>query len=752
METDHIKMLCDIGELNGLLGETTVEDCLSRTVDMVADHMRAEVCSIYLYDEISEELVLKATKGLSKESVGVIKLKLGEGLVGTTLKELRPVREDRGQDNPRFKFYPGINEELYDAFLAVPILRGTIRIGVLVVQRSQGKKFSEKDLMALKATASQLASMLENIKFMIARYQKPEKKEHDFDFGKFRFLKGKSASKGFAHAVSMVLRHNLEELVQSLLESGEHHTLDDFESALKETEHQLEELQKQVEKTLSDAASLIFSSHLLMLKDNGFTGGMREQIMAGAEPPRAVYEIFNYYRSIFSESASALIREKVQDIEDLAKRILHNLTAVHSFEDNEYRGRILIARDLFPSELLKMSVEGIEGIVLESGGVTSHVAILARSLQIPLIFIDEPELLNVPEGTPLLVDADTGNLYINPSPDVITRFAEKADAEKAFLSESIYLRNETMSRDGTRVSLLVNINLLSDIHQVREVQIDGVGLYRTEFPFMIRSTFPTEEEQYIIYRKLLEEMEGRPVTFRTLDIGGDKVLSYYDSLREENPFLGLRSIRFSLRHEEIFTQQIRAILRAGAGKKIRIMFPMISSMDEFLASKGILLRCIDELRNEGYEHNDSPETGMMVEIPSVIAIIEDLAEIADFFSVGTNDLIQYTLAVDRTNEKVSDMYIPHHPSLLRSLKIIADAARKHDTHISICGDMANNRVYIPFLLGIGIRALSVDAMYIPGVKQTIAGVDIADAEQLSSKLLKASKISDIETILGLEKK
>jgi phosphotransferase system enzyme I (PtsP) len=749
METDHIKMLCDIGELNGLFGETTVEDCLSRTVDMVAGHMRAEVCSIYLYDETSEELVLKATKGLSQESVGSIKLKLGEGLVGTTLKELRPVREDRGSDNPLFKFYPGINEELYEAFLAVPILRGTVRIGVLVVQRLRGKKFSEKDLMALKATASQLASMLENITFMISRYRKAEKKDRDFDFGKFRFLKGKSASKGFAHAGAMVLKHDLGELVHSLLNSGTHYTIDDFESALKETEHQLEELQQQVEETLSDAASLIFSSHLLMLKDNGFTGGMREQIVSGIAPPRAVFEIFNYYRSIFAESANTLIREKVQDIEDLAKRILHNLSAGNASEQKEYSGRILIAQDLFPSELLKMSAEGIEGIVLESGGVTSHVAILARSLRIPLIFIDEPELLNVPEGTPLLVDADTGNLYINPSPDVINRFTEKADAEKIFLSENIYLKNKTFSRDGTRVSLMVNINLLSDIHQAHDIQMDGVGLYRTEFPFMIRSTFPTEEEQYIIYRKLVEEMGEKPVTFRTLDIGGDKVLSYYDSLKEENPFLGLRSIRFSLRHEEIFIQQIRAILRAGAGKNIRIMFPMISSMDEFIASKDILLRCINDLREEGYDHNPAPEIGMMVEIPSVITIIEDLAETADFFSVGTNDLIQYTLAVDRTNEKVSDMYIPHHPALLRSLKIIADAAGKSGTDLSICGDMANNSVYIPFLLGIGIRGLSVDAMYIPGVKQTIAGIDIAEAEKHAAELLKASRISDIESILGL---
>lgn len=749
METDHIKMLCDIGELNGLFGETTVEDCLTRTVDMVADHMRAEVCSIYLYDETTEELVLKATKGLSRESVGTIKLKLGEGLVGTTLKELRPVREERGSDNPLFKYYPGSNEEHYDAFLAVPILRGTIRIGVLVVQRSRGKKFSEKDLMALKATASQLASMLENIKFMIARYQKAEKKEHDFDFGKFRFLKGKSASKGFAHAHAMVMKHDLGELVLSLMNSGTHFTIDDFESALRETEHQLEELQKQVEETLSDAASLIFSSHLLMLKDNGFTGGMREQIVSGIAPPRAVFEIFNYYRGIFSESANSLIREKVQDIEDLAKRILHNLSAGHIPEQKEYSGRILIARDLFPSELLKMAAEGIEGIVLESGGVTSHVSILARSLRIPLIFIDEPELLNVPDGTPLLVDADTGNLYINPSTDVINRFTEKADAEKIFLSENIYLKNKTFSRDGTRVSLMVNINLLSDIHQAHDIQMDGVGLYRTEFPFMIRSTFPTEEEQYIIYRKLVEEMGEKPVTFRTLDIGGDKVLSYYDSLKEENPFLGLRSIRFSLRHEEIFIQQIRAILRAGAGKNIRIMFPMISSMDEFITSKDILLRCINDLREEGHDHNPAPKIGMMVEIPSVITIIEELAETADFFSVGTNDLIQYTLAVDRTNEKVSDMYIPHHPALLRSLKIIADAAGKSGTDLSICGDMANNSVYIPFLLGIGIRGLSVDAMYIPGVKQTIAGIDIAEAEKHAAELLKASRISDIESILGL---
>jgi phosphotransferase system enzyme I (PtsP) len=355
--------------------------------------------------------------------------------------------------------------------------------------------------------------------------------------------------------------------------------------------------------------------------------------------------------------------------------------------------------------------------------------------------------MDLADGTPVLLDADVGNLYVRPGQEVLSRFEARDLAGEALAFDPGMLRRPAATSDGTRINLAININLLSDVSRVGQAQYDGVGLYRTEFPFMIRSTFPSEEEQFVIYRKLINDVKGLPVTFRTLDIGGDKVLSYYQGVREENPFLGMRSIRFSLRHPDIFRQQIRAILRAGHESPLRLMFPMISSLDELRESREMVSRCIDELSAEGIEFNREPLIGIMVEIPSVIPIIRELAAESGFFSVGTNDLIQYTLAVDRTNEKVADMYVPHHPAILRSLKAIADAAIEAGIEASVCGDMAIEPRYIPFLLGIGMRSLSIDPQYMPAIKKAIAAIAIDDARALAEAMLDAPSLRDVESFL-----
>lgn len=745
MSTDHVKMLCDIGELNRLFEESSIDDFLARTVDMVATHMNAGVCSIYLYDEGGDELVLKATRGLSPDSVNRIRLKPGEGLVGTSLLERTTVREKVGSENPRYRFYPGSNEELFEAFLAIPIVRGATPIGVLAVQRERGDDFDTQDELALRATASQLASMLEHIRLLMSMREGLPPRRKDIDFTKLIFLKGKSASSGTAMAGAVVF-HRTGALDHPEGVALEPVTGEDFERALLETERELEELQQKVEAKLSDAASLIFASHLLMIKDSGFTGGMKAQIAGGVEPRRAVRSVFEHYRDIFRKSENPLIREKVQDIEDLAGRIIAHLNGGPGASCS-CRGRVVIAHDLFPSDLLKLAAEGAAGIVLVSGGVTSHVGILARSLEIPTLFIDEPALMDLPDGTPVLLDADVGNLYVRPGQEVLSRFEARDRAGEALVFDPTMLRRPAATSDGTRINLAININLLSDVSRVGQAQYDGVGLYRTEFPFMIRSTFPSEEEQFVIYRRLINDVKGLPVTFRTLDIGGDKVLSYYQGAREENPFLGMRSIRFSLRHPDIFRQQIRAILRAGYGSPLRLMFPMISSLDELRESREMVGRCMDELAAEGVEFNREPLIGIMVEIPSVIPIIRELAAESGFFSVGTNDLIQYTLAVDRTNEKVADMYVPHHPAILRSLKAIADAAIDAGIEASVCGDMAIEPRYIPFLLGVGMRSLSIDPQYMPAIKKAIAAVTIDDARALAEAMLGAPSLRDVEGIL-----
>jgi phosphotransferase system, enzyme I, PtsP len=748
METDHIQMLLDIGELNNLFtGSISIEAFLQKIVEMVASHMKAQACSIYLYDESTDELVLKSTAGLNHGSIDKIRIKLGEGLLGHAMQEMRAVCENTGDDNPNTKFYPETGEELYNCYLAIPIARGSTRIGVMAVQRGGDNYFGERDVMALRATTSQLASMIENVKLLMIRQEGEERKSRQVSVEDLRFIKGKPASSGFSYETAVIVQRDTLHVYAASKNADQVFTIDDFQLALQKTESDLESLQTRVERALSDAASLIFTSHLLILKDRGFTGRIRTLITDGMKPPQAVMEVYRWYRDIFQGSENHLIREKVQDIEDLCRRIIGNLYREPD-DDSVYHGKIVIARELYPSDLLMLSVQGITGVVLTSGGVTSHVGILARSLHIPTVIVDKPELLLIPEGTMVLIDADLGNVYINPTPEITGKFLERQKAKDDLLEKSDLLRRPTETKDGVPVQLKLNVNLLSDVSSEVIPAIAEVGLYRTEFPFLIRNGFPSEEEQYIVYRKLVDMMQGKPVTFRTLDIGGDKVLSYYQFDREDNPFLGMRSIRFSLFHEDIFAQQVRAILRAGAGASMKIMFPMISSIDEFLKSRDMVFRCMKELARQNIPFNDSPEIGLMIEIPSMVNLIGDIAEEADFFSVGTNDLIQYTLAVDRTNERVAHLFLPHHPAVLRSLKKIADAASAAGIHATICGDMANNERYVPFLLGCGFRDLSVDSIYLTRIKRIILETSVSEAEGVAAEMLLKKTVEETAAIIN----
>ncbi|MGA1875266.1 MAG: phosphoenolpyruvate--protein phosphotransferase [bacterium] len=744
---DHIKLLCDIGELTEIFSESTsIESFLQKIVIMVAHHMETDVCSIYLYDEEKQLLVLKATHGLKADAVGKVALKAGEGLVGLALKESLSICEKVGSSHPNFKLIEGIFEERFESFLAVPILRGISKIGVLVVQREKKRCFGKEDAMALRIAASQLAGIIEQAKLLMTLRQKHESGKNTGLLENRKFIRGKVASEGFALAGARVLAR--EKYFEFFLQEDfdDSYTLDDFNQAVKETEQQLKDLQASVEEKLADTASLIFTAHLLILKDRKFTGGMTELMKKGESPPRAVIKVAQKYMKILSQSTNPYIREKVQDLKDLAVRLMRNLLSDRQ-EPDTGKEQIVIAEELFPSDILKLSSEGVSGIILVTGGVTSHLSILARSLQIPMIIVDLPELLTLPQGTMVLLDAELGNIYLEPSEEIMTAFKARNDDRAGLSKRKRRMKDHTVTKDGLRVKLLANINLLTDLKLARELHAEGVGLYRTEFPFLIRSTFPSEEEQFVVYRKLIEGMPGKVITFRTLDIGGDKVLSYYRNTREENPFLGMRSIRFSLRNKDIFVQQIRAMLRAGKEADMKIMFPMISSVDELQEAKRIVFECVEALQKENIPHHERPAIGMMVEIPSVLEILDELAQEADFFCIGTNDFIQYMLAVDRTNEKVADFYLPYHPSVLRSIKKVVETATRHGLEVSICGDMAHDERYLPYLLGIGLRIFSLNPFYLPKIQQAISKIAITEATKAAESLMSHGNIRDIARIL-----
>lgn len=742
MKRDHSKFICDIGEIAGVFTDTSdLGVLLQKIVEMTAAHMNADVCSVYLYYEETDDLVLKATYGLDSSSVGNVHLRLGEGLTGLALSELRPVSEGDAASNPNFRLFSGIGEERYHSFVAVPILRGKERIGVMTLQSVLKNHFTPEDVNVFRAITSQLATTIEMAKLLIVIESVNVPRTSGPAMPDIKFIKGRVGAEGFAYGEAVIVaRHSWEYFNERVrLQAGRSFTIDDFNRAVHESIMELDSMQKGVEEKLFDVASLIFSSQILMLKDRSLLGAIESRITAGNPPPEAIREVITDYVERFEKMSNAYIREKKYDVFDVGIRLLDHLVG-RGEDQNAYNGKVVVARELLPSDALKLSSQNVSGIVLLSGGVTSHVAVLARSLNIPLVIADDARLLELPEKTAVLLDGGMGNIYVSPSADIVAGFRERETLRTNAFRVADSLTDKTSTLDGEQVVLLANINLLGDLAVAKDYKAEGVGLYRTEFPFMVRSDFPTEEEQFVIYRRLVESMRGREITFRTLDVGGDKMLSYYDYSKEGNPFLGLRSIRFSLRHRDIFMQQLRAILRAGHDAPIRIMFPMISSPDEFLAARGVVEECIAQLEAEGRSFQREPVLGVMIELPSAVELIDNLAREAAFFSVGTNDLIQYTLAVDRTNEKVADLYLPSHPAVLKVLGRVADAALRHQRDISICGDMAHDPKFIPFLLGIGVRKFSLDARYLPKIQKAVARTSCSVAQDFARKALSTESV------------
>ena len=755
---DNVKLICTVAELGSLFTETqSLDGFLDNVVKTVAEHMHASVCSIYLHEEETDDLVLSANRGLSPDSIGNVRLKPTEGITGAAFRELRPIREARASESPYFKFFPGIEEENFEAFLAVPIVRGLTRIGVLVVQHQEAGYFDDNDVKALQAISSQLASTIENTKMFLrvrsglGRRSTPGKTTRER--GGVGFVKGQSGGEGIALGPARFYGRMREaDLVDMLQAAGGPESLSetDFERSLTETERQLEDLQAHMEEQAPDLqASLIFSAHILMLKDPAFCDRVRELIQQGGDPLTAVFSVVEELSRVFADSPNPRLREKVQDVNDLGYRLAQNMLP-HGEDLGAFAGAVaIVGEELLPSDILKIAAQEARGLVLAGGGLTAHIAILARSLGIPLVVLKDSAKLNIHDGEILLIDAGQGTLHINPDEDVLENYREMQRAqsearERLAVGEPV----ETRTRDGERVHMLANINLLSEIQLAKQLNAEGIGLYRSEFPYIVRDDFPKEEEQYRIYTQILNEMEGREVTFRTLDVGGDKMLSYFPSLNEANPFLGMRAIRFSLQHQDIFRDQLRAMLRAGVECKLRIMFPFISSLDDFLAVRDVVFECIGALDTEGIAHNSTPLLGVMVELPSAVEVVDELAAESDFLCLGTNDLVQYMLAVDRTNPEIAEYYVPYHPAVLRAIDRVSQAGIRHGKDVSVCGEIAGDPQLIPFLLGCGLRTFSLDARRFHRVRKCIATVDVSEACELRKKMLAAGRISEIRELIG----
>ncbi|AKN32926.1 phosphoenolpyruvate-protein phosphotransferase [Clostridium carboxidivorans P7] len=533
--------------------------------------------------------------------------------------------------------------------------------------------------------------------------------------------KGIAASKGYAIGKVLIKEANEVKIEERKIEDVKSEK-ERFKKALDASREQLTRIKEKAEKEMGADKAAVFESHMMLLDDPEFAGAVDmaiENDKVNAE--KALDNVSTMYAGIFEAMEDEYMRERGADVKDVSKRILTNLAGKISADSEEMAANtIVVAHDLTPSDTAQLDKSKVIAFLTNIGGRTSHSAIMARTLEIPAVVGLNDITTSVKNGDTVVVDGNEGIVIINPDENTVKEYEAKKEAyekEKEELKKLISVK--TVTKAGKRVEVAGNIGKPQDVHQVLENGGDAIGLFRTEFLYMDRDDMPTEEEQFESYKYAVEKMEGKSVVIRTLDIGGDKKLPYLPLPEEMNPFLGYRAIRLCLDRKDIFKVQLRALLRASAFGNLKIMFPMISSLEEFLQAKETLSECMEELKKEGKAFNAELETGIMVEIPAAAVCADELAKHVDFFSIGTNDLIQYTLAADRMNEKISYLYNPMHPAVLKLIKMTIEAAHKEGKWCGMCGEMAGDEKAIPTLVEYGLDEFSMSASSILKAKQLI---------------------------------
>ncbi|WP_028986547.1 phosphoenolpyruvate--protein phosphotransferase [Thermicanus aegyptius] len=527
-----------------------------------------------------------------------------------------------------------------------------------------------------------------------------------------------------------------------------------FKQAITKAVTDLEEIYQKTLKELGEEKASIFQAHQMLLQDPVWTSEVENRIREESiNGEYAIEQVTEQYISLFSEMEDEYMRERAADLKDVKNRVLAYLTGTNRRQIHEQTPSILVAHDLTPSDTAQLDRKLTLGFVTEIGGRTSHSAIMARSLEIPAVVGIGEILGEVRNGDLLIVDGLEGEIHLNPDPETVARFEEKRER---YLQEKEGLKKlvdqPTITRDGHQVEIAANIGTPKDVEGALRNGAEGIGLFRTEFLYMDRDTFPTEEEQFAAYKEVVEKMKGKPVIIRTLDIGGDKEIPYLDMPKEMNPFLGYRAIRLCLDRTELFKTQLRAILRASAYGRVKIMFPMVTTLSEVREAKRILHEIVEEFREQKIPFSSDLEVGIMVETPASAVIADILAKEVDFFSIGTNDLIQYTMAADRMNERVSYLYQPYHPAILRLVKMVIDAAHKEGKWAGMCGEMAGDPIAIPILLGLGLDEFSMSSSSILTARQKVGSLSYSEMKTLAEQALEQEtqeKVKDLVRAAGV---
>ncbi|MDO9079444.1 MAG: phosphoenolpyruvate--protein phosphotransferase [Desulfuromonadales bacterium] len=765
-ENFGISTLEDISAL--ILQSHDLEETLGNIVALVAKRMGTEVCSIYLFDDDGETLRLQASKGLSPRSVGKVSMKLGEGLTGLAVEERRVVSIPEPHNHPRYRYFKETGEERYHSFLGIPLFDRKNPIGVIVIQTKEPRTFTNEEISALSTIAFQIASIVINARLLYSIGQKEEESRHvalELEKARSTFLNNKKKKKG--KESQSILRGTV---AYPGLATGPAHVLDErlgftdilddewtdpdfelkrLESALEKTRIETIYLEKQVAERLSEDDAAIFHTHLMILEDRGFIEKLRREIEQGRSAQHALKTVAGEYIEAFSRMEDSYLRERAVDMEDIARRLHANILGNEHQPLQLKHAGVLVARSLLPSDMATLDHSKVRGIVTEVGEMNSHAVIMAKSLGIPALVGVFGVVQAVRPDDHLILDTNSGCLYINPPRHIVTEYLRiERDRDKEEESLDGFREQLAVTNDGERVCLRANVGLVSDIGIAVRNGAEGIGLYRTEFPYMTRSSFPSRHDQYLLYRRMVEGFAGQPVTIRTLDIGGDKALPYFPLPKEDNPFMGWRSVRVSLDYQDIFRTQIEAILMAAMHGNVKLLFPMISGVEEILSCRKIVEEAAENLRREGIPFSETVPIGIMIEVPAAVQLIGMLAKHVDFFALGTNDLVQYMLAADRNNPLVKNYYDPFHPAVLHALRHVADVARTHNKGLCICGEMATDPQALLFLIGIGVREMSMAAPYIPKVKQILSTLNTSSTRKIAKEILTLENSSKIRQHLG----
>ncbi|MDR7224835.1 phosphoenolpyruvate--protein phosphotransferase [Aminobacter aminovorans] len=699
------------------------QERLDRIVRDIAANMVAEVCSLYVL-RADSVLELYATVGLNPNAVHLAQLRLGQGLVGTIAASARALNLSNAQEHPAFAYLPETGEEIYHSFLGVPVLRAGRTLGVLVVQNKTMRHYRDDEIEALETTAMVIAEMIASGD--IGRLSRPGL---ELDLTRPASFTGIAFNEGVG--LGHVVLHEPRIVVTNLFNEDSDEELRRLEDSLGSLRLSIDDMLERRDVAFEGEHREVLEAYRMFANDRGWVRRLEEAIRNGLTAEAAVEKVQSDMRARMMHMTDPYLRERMSDFDDLANRLLRQLLGrgPETIAASLPKDAIVVARSMGAAELLDYPRDRLRGLVLEDGAPTSHVVIVARAMGIPVAGQMKGAVSMSENGDPIIVDGVEGAVHLRPQPDLEAAYAEKVRfrARRQELYRELR-KKPSESKDGVKVDLLMNAGLAVDLPQLAEAGAAGIGLFRTELQFMVASTFPRAEAQEKLYRDVLDTAKGRPVTFRTIDIGGDKVLPYFkgSAQEEENPALGWRAIRLTLDRPGLLRTQIRALLKAAGGRELKVMLPMVTELGEIAQAREIIDREVRHLSRFAHHLPTSLKLGAMIEVPSLLWQLDELMQAVDFVSVGSNDLFQFVMAADRGNTQLADRFDTLSVPFLRVLKQIADAGQRNHTPVTLCGELAGKPISAMALLGLGYRSISMSPASIGPVKAMLTELPLGE--------------------------